>query len=412
MKLKNKGTFLILLFSIFTTLLKSEVVIFIKNSSRHLVISYYDTSLNFSKLEYFKNVNDTLTLNTGLFNIITLVNFKNTSIDNQTIYIEDKDTIEISASKAILNIKFVNKKSEFKNKEIEIELKYFKNLKIIDFQKFEYDYNVFIKEWKLTLNDSKYEKYYLEKLKLLENKFLAIKIQKIKLENKEYFSILTSILKDTENFRAAYLNMYYKINENKYNYQKIKLLSFLRKSTFRDEIILSHFKSLSKVFQIDTNLNKTDFFIDENFEKYISLITTNKNFEKIKVLNTKNENIFLESIVSNKDTSYLIEFWASWCGPCIKNLDHLKLISKNMDSKIKIILISIDESNSQWKNAIKRNQLNQFDNFLLNNTKFNFFGKKVFVDKIPFNIIKNNLSIKINEVNLMKLSSFRNINNK
>ena len=67
-----------------------------------------------------------------------------------------------------------------------------------------------------------------------------------------------------------------------------------------------------------------------------------KNFE---VFKNKNVKIKLnEAFAKNK--SYLINFWATWCIPCKKELPDLVKIYKALDrKKIKFYIISIDKKN-------------------------------------------------------------------
>jgi peroxiredoxin len=51
----------------------------------------------------------------------------------------------------------------------------------------------------------------------------------------------------------------------------------------------------------------------------------------------------------------LLDFWASWCGPCIKKLPSLKaLYSQYAKEGLEIISISLDKDPAQWQQAIKR----------------------------------------------------------
>ncbi len=46
---------------------------------------------------------------------------------------------------------------------------------------------------------------------------------------------------------------------------------------------------------------------------------------------------------SVSDTLYIINFWATWCKPCVEEIPDLVKLSKNYsDPKIKIILVSND----------------------------------------------------------------------
>ena len=48
----------------------------------------------------------------------------------------------------------------------------------------------------------------------------------------------------------------------------------------------------------------------------------------------------------DNDTTYIINFWATWCGPCVKELPEFEAIShkakSNKDLKTKVILVSMD----------------------------------------------------------------------
>ena len=67
-----------------------------------------------------------------------------------------------------------------------------------------------------------------------------------------------------------------------------------------------------------------------------------KNFE---IYDKKNEKVLINKIFL-KNKSYLINFWATWCIPCKKELPDLVKIYKALDrKKIKFYIISIDKKN-------------------------------------------------------------------
>lgn len=68
-----------------------------------------------------------------------------------------------------------------------------------------------------------------------------------------------------------------------------------------------------------------------------------------------------------KDKKYiLIDFWASWCNPCRKEIPNLKkLYAKYAEKGFQIISISIDKKKADWEKALKEEQL-EWPNFLDN----------------------------------------------
>lgn len=46
--------------------------------------------------------------------------------------------------------------------------------------------------------------------------------------------------------------------------------------------------------------------------------------------------------IKNPDTTYVINFWATWCKPCIQELPAFDSLVTTASSKVKVLLVSLD----------------------------------------------------------------------
>ena len=40
--------------------------------------------------------------------------------------------------------------------------------------------------------------------------------------------------------------------------------------------------------------------------------------------------------------TYIVNFWATWCAPCVKELPHFESIQENYKEDVEVILVSLD----------------------------------------------------------------------
>lgn len=66
----------------------------------------------------------------------------------------------------------------------------------------------------------------------------------------------------------------------------------------------------------------------------------------------------LVSSADFKNKYLLIDFWASWCGPCIADIPELKKTFETYHNKgLSVLSISLDDNKERWITAVKRYQL-------------------------------------------------------
>ncbi len=105
----------------------------------------------------------------------------------------------------------------------------------------------------------------------------------------------------------------------------------------------------------------------------------------------------LQSYLSTKDKNktYVINFWATWCAPCVKELPYFEELNTNYDSKnVEVVLVSLDFPNKIESKLIpfieKRNLKSEV--VVLDDVKSNEWIPKVnenWTGAIPATVIYN-----------------------
>ncbi len=91
----------------------------------------------------------------------------------------------------------------------------------------------------------------------------------------------------------------------------------------------------------------------------IKMIDKGVSLNEIKFFDYNNNAV---DIIDKKTDFYILNFWASWCAPCIKEMKSLDNLKKNT-SKIKVITISQDLDINDAVNFFKKNNYENLEKY-------------------------------------------------
>ncbi len=93
------------------------------------------------------------------------------------------------------------------------------------------------------------------------------------------------------------------------------------------------------------------------------------------------------SLSSFRGKTVLIDFWASWCGPCRRGNPHVvEMYRKFKNKNFEIVGVSLDDNINAWKDAIKRDHITWIQGSELK--KWDSEVVKVYnIDAIPYTVL-------------------------
>jgi len=136
------------------------------------------------------------------------------------------------------------------------------------------------------------------------------------------------------------------------------IISLLARGKQNEEAIISLFDGLSENIRTCCHGERVLSFI---LQRKTSTMTNVSSLEAL----DSNGNLVKLSDFEGKYV--LIDFWASWCVPCIEGFPHLKeLYAKYKDKGLVVISISIDakKDEQKWLNAIEKYNIGEFVHIL------------------------------------------------
>ncbi|MGA0560036.1 TlpA family protein disulfide reductase [Larkinella sp. VNQ87] len=95
-----------------------------------------------------------------------------------------------------------------------------------------------------------------------------------------------------------------------------------------------------------------------------------------------------ELINESPDKAIYVDFWASWCRPCLSELPHSKSLKEEYNKKgIKFIYISIDKYRTAWERSMKQVDISKTESYWLPEAGLSNIVKQLHIKSIPRYII-------------------------
>lgn len=117
--------------------------------------------------------------------------------------------------------------------------------------------------------------------------------------------------------------------------------------------------TVSQIDQLTDIITKAWVNSPEMVEKFRAVaqkarpMALGQKYQDIELMNAKGETVKLSEYVE-EGKYVMLEFWASWCGPCRGEIPHLRHVYKEYKDKgFEIISISIDSSKDDWTKAME-----------------------------------------------------------
>lgn len=221
------------------------------------------------------------------------------------------------------------------------------------------------------------------------------------------------IIPDTELER-----LYYAQGEFMMNFTKQNFSNPLGKALFMKNLDIGIISTSLYLAVCEKKLDEIVDFVDNETRlhpRFTSLYSTMQKVkaapvligmkvENFSLLTPKGNTVQLSEYLGKKDFVFL-EFWASWCGPCLATIPKLKELYTEYSDNLEIVSISMDTKQASWTNALNQQNmpwpqfadLNGFESDIAKTFKIKGIPFGLLIDKQGFVVanIRGALALKL-----------------
>ena len=167
--------------------------------------------------------------------------------------------------------------------------------------------------------------------------------------------------------------------------------------TAKNFLLFDAYNGIGKNFRVK---DKKEYFtkLQENTTNIMQLNKIKKDLkldfskmDKLVLTNMKNDTLTYNSLLkSNKGKWLYIDFWASWCKPCIKTMPESNKLKKELKKEsIEFIYLSLNDKKDNWKEAIEFVEISDSQNYFIENGNTSRVIEELGIKTIPHYLIYN-----------------------